>query len=228
MSSTPPFFHQGVGSNPTYCFLIFYTKLILKKCRDFFINNMTPDYRWNRCFKYSRDMRFINLLYQGWLNGPYRRPYVELILKKCRDFFEKRWRRTTVETGALSIVEISRRTKPAPSPSGTKAHKLTYTVILVGYSCVATAHNNTHVNYPPKRSQYFLLVVSALHIIFFYKRTGTISSKSGTLVPRLSHFQGFVEHEEKGRGRHTCSLPEKDTTKTWASGGDIGSIPLDI
>jgi hypothetical protein len=22
-------------------------------------------------------------------------------------------------------------------------------------------------------------------------------------------------------------LPEKDTTKTWASGGDIGSIPLD-
>jgi hypothetical protein len=23
-------------------------------------------------------------------------------------------------------------------------------------------------------------------------------------------------------------LPEKDTTKTWASGGDIGSIPLDI
>jgi hypothetical protein len=22
-------------------------------------------------------------------------------------------------------------------------------------------------------------------------------------------------------------LPEKDTTKTWTSGGDIGSIPLD-
>jgi hypothetical protein len=32
---------------------------------------------------------------------------------------------------------------------------------------VATAHNNTHVNYPPKRSQDFLLVVSTLHIIFF-------------------------------------------------------------
>jgi hypothetical protein len=37
MSSTPPFFHQGVGSNPTYCFLIFYAELILKKCTDFFI-----------------------------------------------------------------------------------------------------------------------------------------------------------------------------------------------
>jgi hypothetical protein len=32
----------------------------------------------------------------------------------------------------------------------------------------------------------------------------------------------------KGRGGHTCSLPEKDTTKIWASGGYIGSIPLDI
>jgi hypothetical protein len=31
----------------------------------------------------------------------------------------------------------------------------------------------------------------------------------------------------KERGGHTCSLPEKNTTKTWASGGDIGSIPLD-
>jgi hypothetical protein len=46
-------------------------------------------------------------------------------------------------------------------------------------------------------------------------------------MPRLPHFQGFVEHEGKGRGGHTYSLPEKDTTKTWASGGDIGSIPLD-
>jgi hypothetical protein len=63
-------------------------------------------------------------------------------------------------------------------------------------------------------------------------RTGTIGSKSGTPISRLPHFQGFIEHEGKGRegkgrGRHTCSLPEKDTTKTWASGGDIGSIPLD-
>jgi hypothetical protein len=39
--------------------------------------------------------------------------------------------------------------------------------ILVGYPCVATAHNNTHVNYPPKISQDFLLVVSTLRIIFF-------------------------------------------------------------
>jgi hypothetical protein len=31
--------------------------------------------------------------------------YAELIWKKCRDFFVKRRRRTTVETGALSIIE---------------------------------------------------------------------------------------------------------------------------
>jgi hypothetical protein len=37
---------------------------------------------------------------------------------------------------------------------------------LAGYPCVATAHNNTHVNYSPKISQNFLLIVSCLHIIF--------------------------------------------------------------
>jgi hypothetical protein len=70
------------------------------------------------------------------------------------------------------------------------------------------------------------LIVSALHIIFFYERTGTIGSKSETpsLVP---HFQGFVEQEGKVRDGHTCSLPKKDMTKTWTSGDDIGSIPLD-
>jgi hypothetical protein len=31
--------------------------------------------------------------------------YAELIWKKYRDFFVKRWREMTVETGALSIVE---------------------------------------------------------------------------------------------------------------------------
>jgi hypothetical protein len=58
-------------------------------------------------------------------------------------------------------------------------------------------------------------------------RTVTIGSKSGTSIPRLPHFQGFIDQEGKGRGGHTCSLHEKDTTKTWASGGDIDSIPLD-
>ena len=62
----------------------------------------------------------------------------------------------------------------------------------------------------------------------FYERTGTIGNKSATPIPRLPHFQGFVEQEGKRRGGHTCSLPEKDTTKTWASGCDIGTIPLDI
>jgi hypothetical protein len=37
---------------------------------------------------------------------------------------------------------------------------------------------------------------------------GTICSKSRTSFPRLPHFQGFVEQEGKGRGGHTCSLPE--------------------
>jgi hypothetical protein len=58
-------------------------------------------------------------------------------------------------------------------------------------------------------------------------RTGTIGIKSGTPIPHLPHFQGFLEQEGKGRGRHTGSLPGKDTTKTWASRGDICSIPLD-
>jgi hypothetical protein len=58
-------------------------------------------------------------------------------------------------------------------------------------------------------------------------RTGIIGSKSGTPIPRLPHFQGFVEEEGKGRGGHTCLLSKKDTTKTYTSGGDIGSIPLD-
>jgi hypothetical protein len=45
-------------------------------------------------------------------------------------------------------------------------------------------------------------------------RTGTICSKSGTPIPQLPHFQGFVEQEGKGRGGHACSLPEKNMTKT--------------
>jgi hypothetical protein len=40
--------------------------------------------------------------------------------------------------------------------------------LLVGYPCVATDHNNTQINYPPKISQGFLLIVSALRIIFFF------------------------------------------------------------
>jgi hypothetical protein len=42
-----------------------------------------------------------------------------------------------------------------------------YKYILVGCPYVVTAHNNAHVKYPPKRSQDFLLIVSALRIIFF-------------------------------------------------------------
>jgi hypothetical protein len=35
-----------------------------------------------------------------------------------------------------------------------------------------------------------------------------------------------MEKEGKERCGHTCSLPEKDTAKTWTSEGGIGSIPL--
>jgi hypothetical protein len=58
-------------------------------------------------------------------------------------------------------------------------------------------------------------------------RTGTIYNKSRDPHPSPPHFQGFIEHEGKGRGEHTCSLPEKDTTKTWISGDDIDNIPPD-
>jgi hypothetical protein len=44
---------------------------------------------------------------------------------------------------------------------------LWHKTILVGYTCVVRAHNNTHINYPLKISQDFLLIVSALRIIFF-------------------------------------------------------------
>jgi hypothetical protein len=75
--------------------------------------------------------------------------------------------------------------------------------------------------------RFFIDCLRSPHNIF-YERMSTIGSKSETPITRLPHFQGFVEQEGKGRGGHTCSLLEKDTTKTWASGDDIGSIPLDI
>ena len=78
-----------------------------------------------------------------------------------------------------------------------------------------------------KISGFFIDCLRSSHNIF-YERTSTIGSKSETSIPRLLHFQGFVEQEGKERGGHICLLPKKDTTKTWASGGDIGSIPLDI
>jgi hypothetical protein len=62
-----------------------------------------------------------------------------------------------------------------------------------------TAHNNTYINYPPKRSQDFLLVVSTLRIIFFYEHRGIIGSKSETPITPLPHFQGFIEQGEGKR-----------------------------
>jgi hypothetical protein len=39
--------------------------------------------------------------------------------------------------------------------------------VLVRCPCVTTAYNNTHVNYPSKKVKGFLLIVSALCIIYF-------------------------------------------------------------
>jgi hypothetical protein len=78
-----------------------------------------------------------------------------------------------------------------------------------------------------KNSRFFIGCIHSSYNIF-YERTSTICSKSETPIPRLPHFQGFVEQEGKGRDGHTYSLPEKDKTKTWASRSDIDSIPLNI
>jgi hypothetical protein len=62
---------------------------------------------------------------------------------------------------------------PVPRGDPQNLHVMMFYVIvndknkLVGCPYVATIHNNTHVNFPPKRSQVFLLIVSALRIIFF-------------------------------------------------------------
>jgi hypothetical protein len=53
---------------------------------------------------------------------------------------------------------------------------------LVGYPCVATDYNNTHVNYPLKRFQVFIDCLRSLHNIF-YERTSTIGSKLETSIP---------------------------------------------
>jgi hypothetical protein len=93
-------------------------------------------------------------------------------------------------------------------------------------------HCDGSQQYPRKLSkksfQDFLLIVSAFYIIFFYKRTDTVGSKSKTFISRLPNFQGFVEQEVNRKCRHTCPLPEKDTTNTRAFRDDIGSITLDI
>jgi hypothetical protein len=46
--------------------------------------------------------------------------------------------------------------------------------LLVGCPCVATAYNNTYVNYLSKRFQDFLLIVSALYIIVLIWLTDVI------------------------------------------------------
>jgi hypothetical protein len=72
-------------------------------------------------------------------------------------------------------------------------------------------------------------------------RTGTIGSKSGTPIPRLPHFQGFVEQEGKrqaylfvaGEGhdedlgiwRWHITLWKKEVTP---EGGELGLLKLSL
>jgi hypothetical protein len=48
----PSFIMVWVQTHLLHRFLIFYDELIRKKCRDFFVKNMTRHDRWNWCFKY--------------------------------------------------------------------------------------------------------------------------------------------------------------------------------
>jgi hypothetical protein len=45
--------------------------------------------------------------------------------------------------------------------------QLEYIEELVGYPCVATAHNNTHVNYPQKDLNIFIDCLRSPYNIFF-------------------------------------------------------------
>jgi hypothetical protein len=84
---------------------------------------------------------------------------------------------------------------------------------LVGYPCVVTAQQYPRKLSTKKISRFFIGCLHSSHNIF-YECTGTIGNKSETPIPRLPHFQGFVEQEGKGRDGHTCSFPEKGMTKT--------------
>jgi hypothetical protein len=102
---------------------------------------------------------------------------------------------------------------------------LAYKTILVGYTCIVRAHNNTHINYSPKISQDFLLIVSALRIIFFMNarvlltpfqalmtitRTGGGALCTGEDGPRL----GAGRSATWGRARVPCLTSR--TVRTYA------------
>jgi hypothetical protein len=109
----------------------------------------------------------------------------------------------TVETSALSIVETSRLPVRC---DGSQQYPRKLSTKKISRFFIGCLHSSQNI---------------------FYERAGTLGSKSETPIPRLPNFQGFVEHEGKRRGGHTCTLSEKNMMKTWASGGDIGNIPLD-
>jgi hypothetical protein len=148
-------------------------------------------------------------------------------------------RRESVTAGARTMQESHRKEQLAGRGARARMEGegvmvvLCYTEISVILTCTSRLSVRCDGSQYPRKlstkntSEFFIGCLHSLHNIF-YELTGIIGSKSETPIPRLPHFQGFVEQEGKKRGGHTYSLPEKDTTKTWTSGGDICSIPLDI
>jgi hypothetical protein len=75
----------------------------------------------------------------------------------CSFLFQKCWMYVRTRLDNVPSVESKKVAGEAPEQQlfGEGKCPLTYYVLLVSWSCVATAHNNTHVNYPSKRSQDF-------------------------------------------------------------------------
>ena len=81
---------------------------------------------------------------------------------------------------------------------------------LVGYPCDVMAHNNTHVNYPPKKSQDFLLIVSALRIIFFIN--ARVPQAANQKPPSIASPTSKVSYST--RGGEDAGIPVRCRRKT--------------
>jgi hypothetical protein len=72
---------------------------------------------------------------------------------------------------------------------------------LVGYLCCDGSQQYPRKLSTNKISIFFIGYLYSSHNIF-YERMSTIGSKSETHIPRLPHFQGFVEQKGMRRGGH--------------------------
>jgi predicted membrane protein len=85
--------------------------------------------------------------------------------------------------------------------------ELNYSEWLVGCPCVATAYNNTHINYPPKKFQDFLLIASVLCIIFFFIWLTDI------IIYSIQHF--LVQHDHWSERLEAQRLTERTEIIKW-------------